>query len=112
MRRSSGTGRERSAQDEESLARGDLTPEQADLVEREISFMRSTDMAVVISQSQNEIAEMAARGLDIRPHRKRMVEEKLEDKFKDAQDPFRHRVRLLDVDDRVRRPVAVDRLPR
>jgi type I restriction enzyme R subunit len=80
---------ERLAQNEESLARGDLTPEQADLVEREISFMRSTDMAVVISQSQNEIADMAARGLDIKPHRKRMVEERLEDKFKDPQDPFR-----------------------
>ena len=51
--------------------------------------MRTTDMAVVISQSQNEIADMAERGLDIRPHRKRMVEEELEDKFKDPQDPFR-----------------------
>ena len=56
---------------------------------REIAFMRTTDMAVVISQSQNEIAEMAERGLDIKPHRKRMVEEQLEEKFKDAQDPFR-----------------------
>jgi len=80
---------QRIGQDEESLARGELTPEQADLVEREISFMRSTDMAVVISPSQNEIADMAQRGLDIRPHRKRIVEEKLEDKFKDGQDPFR-----------------------
>ena len=51
--------------------------------------MRSTDMAVVISQSQNEIAEMAERGIDIKPHRKRMVEENLEEKFKDPQDPFR-----------------------
>ena len=51
--------------------------------------MRRTDMAVVISQSQNEISEMAARGLDIKPHRKRMVEERLEDKFKDPQDPLR-----------------------
>ena len=51
--------------------------------------MRGTDMAVVISQSQNEIGEMAERGLDIKPHRKRMVEEDLEDKFKDAQDPLR-----------------------
>jgi type I restriction enzyme R subunit len=32
---------------------------------------------------------MADRGLDIKPHRKRMVEERLEEKFKDAQDPFR-----------------------
>jgi type I restriction enzyme, R subunit len=73
----------------QALGRGDLTPEQADLVARETSFMRNTDMAVVISQSQNEIAEMAERGLDIKPHRRRMVEERLEDKFKDAQDPFR-----------------------
>ena len=51
--------------------------------------MRSTDMAVVISQSQNEIAEMAAHGIDIKPYRKRIVEENLEDKFKDPQDPLR-----------------------
>ena len=46
-------------------------------------------MAVVISQSQNEIAEMAKYGIDIKPHRKRIVEEDLEGKFKDAEDPFR-----------------------
>ena len=51
--------------------------------------MRSTDMAVVISQSQNEIAEMAEHGIDIKPYRKRIVEENLEDKFKDPQDPLR-----------------------
>ena len=51
--------------------------------------MRGTDMAVVISQSQNEVAEMAERGIDIRPIRKRMVEEDLEGRFKDAQDPLR-----------------------
>jgi len=80
---------ERLARNEQNLAMGDLSPEQADLLTREISFMRDTDMAVVISQAQNEIAEMAARGLDIKPHRKRMVEEQLEEKFKDAEDPFR-----------------------
>ena len=80
---------ERIEKNQQALLRGGLTPEEADLVEREISFMRNTDMAVVISQSQNEIAEMADRGLDIKPHRKRMVEERLEEKFKDAQDPFR-----------------------
>ena len=103
---------ERIEKNQQDLRRGDLTPEQADLVEREISFMRATDMAVVISQSQNEIAEMAERGLDIKPHRKRMVEEKLEDKFKDPQDPFRHCLRVLDVDHGLRRSVALDRLPR
>ena len=54
-----------------------------------IEFMRSTDMAVVVSQGQNEIADMAAAGLDIAKHRKRMVEEDLDSKFKDPEDPFR-----------------------
>ena len=80
---------ERLGRDEEAARKGGTTPEQTDLLEREISFMRGTDMAVVISQSQGEIGEMAERGLDIKPHRKRMVEEKLEDKFKDPQDLFR-----------------------
>ena len=51
--------------------------------------MKETDMAVVVSQGQNEIADMAAKGLDIRSHRKRMVEEDLETKFKDPNDRFR-----------------------
>ena len=80
---------ERIERNQQALLEGDLAPEQEDLLVGEISFMRSTDMAVVISQSQNEIAEMADRGLDIRPHRKRMVEDRLEEKFKDPQDPFR-----------------------
>ena len=66
-----------------------LTTDEVDLVEKELAFLRGTDMAVVISQSQNEIAEMEARGLDIRPHRRRIVEEDLEGRFKDAQDPLR-----------------------
>lgn len=80
---------ERLKRDEDAILGGGLTVEEEDLLAREISFMRNTDMAVVLSQSQNEIADMAARGLDIKPHRKRMMSEKLEDKFKDAQDPFR-----------------------
>ena len=54
-----------------------------------IGFMRSTDMAVVVSQAQNEIADMAKTGLDIAKHRKRMVDEDLDSKFKDPDDPFR-----------------------
>ena len=59
------------------------------LVESEIAYMKETDMAVIVSQSQNEIGEMKARGLDIFPHRKRMVTESLEAKFKDPADPLR-----------------------
>lgn len=80
---------ERLLRDEKELQDPALSNEQRDLLAREIAVMRTTDMAVVISQSQNEIAEMSARGLDIKPHRKRMVEEKLEDKFKDPNDALR-----------------------
>ncbi len=58
-------------------------------IDERIARMKGTDMAVVVSQGQNEIAEMAEKGLDIRPHRKRMVEEDLETKFKNPDDPFR-----------------------
>ena len=58
-------------------------------LEARIEFMRSTDMAVVVSQAQNEVADMADAGLDIAKHRKRMVIEDLDSKFKDPEDPFR-----------------------
>ena len=54
-----------------------------------VEFMRSTDMAVVVSQAQNETADMADAGLDITRHRKRMIKEDLNAKFKDPEDPFR-----------------------
>lgn len=66
-----------------------LPPLERDGLEAQIAFMRETDMAVVVSQSQNEIAEMKELGLDITPHRKRMLEEDLDDRFKDPDDPFR-----------------------
>jgi len=47
------------------------------------------DMAVVVSAGQNEIEQMAKLGIDIVPHRKRINEEKLDDKFKDPNDPLR-----------------------
>ncbi len=80
---------ERLAATEARLAEPGLSEDERDVIERELAFMRKTEMAVVLSQSQNEIADMEARGLNIRPHRKRMVEEKLEDRFKDPQDPLR-----------------------
>ena len=58
-------------------------------IQERIARMEETDMAVVVSQGQNEIAEMNEKGLDIRPHRKRMVDEDLETKFKNPEDPFR-----------------------
>ncbi|MCW2749347.1 MAG: box helicase [Aeromicrobium sp.] len=54
-----------------------------------IALMETTDMAVVVSQSQNELAHLDALGLDIRPHRYRMNTEDLAEKFKDPGDRLR-----------------------
>jgi type I restriction enzyme R subunit len=59
-----------------------------DELKAKIKHMEETDMAVVVSQSQNEIEEMKQKGLDITPHRKRIVTEDLDKKFKDPDDPF------------------------
>ena len=54
-----------------------------------LEFMEETDMAVVISQSGDEVGYFEEHGLNIIPHRKRMKEEALDEKFKDPDDPFR-----------------------
>jgi type I restriction enzyme R subunit len=60
-----------------------------DELEQRLKFLRETDMAVVVSSSQNEIEEFKKKGLDIAKHRKRMVKEDLETKFKKPDDPLR-----------------------
>ena len=52
-------------------------------------YHAETDMAVVVSSSQNDVANVKAKGGDIIPHRERMLKEDLESKFKDPDDPFR-----------------------
>jgi type I restriction enzyme R subunit len=63
-------------------------PDHAALHARLVN-LQETDMAVVVSPGQNEISEMKEKGLDILPHRERMVKEDLETKFKNPEDPFR-----------------------
>ncbi|WP_454253667.1 type I restriction endonuclease subunit R [Pseudomonas sp. Marseille-Q7302] len=63
--------------------------EQQEELQHKIQVMTSADMAVVVSQGQNEVKELADKGLDIIPHRKRMNEENLGEKFKDSKDPLR-----------------------
>lgn len=58
-------------------------------VEEKIAYMEQTDMAVVVSQSQNEIEDLKAKGVDIIPHRRRMNNESLDEKFKHPDDPLR-----------------------
>jgi type I restriction enzyme R subunit len=68
-----------------------VTCDEAERIELEekIKFMRETDMAVVVSQSQNEVEDLAAKGANIVPHRRRMTKEDLDEKFKDEKDPLR-----------------------
>ncbi len=56
---------------------------------QDIAFMEETDMALVISQGQNEIRQFEERGLDIRPHRARMNNEALDEHFKNPAHPLR-----------------------
>jgi type I restriction enzyme R subunit len=58
-------------------------------LEKRLQFFQQTDMAVVVSQSQNEIEEFKKKGLDIASHRKRMVKEDLEKRFKKSDDSLR-----------------------
>jgi type I restriction enzyme R subunit len=64
-------------------------PDDSPELESRLSYFEKTDMAVVVSQSQNEIEEFKQKGLDIATHRKRMVKEDLETKFKNPDDPLR-----------------------
>jgi type I restriction enzyme, R subunit len=62
---------------------------EADLIKQKIAEMKNTDMAVVISQEQNEVKKFKDKGLDITKHRKRIVTEDLASKFKDPTDSFK-----------------------
>lgn len=66
-----------------------VAEEDREALEVTIDRMEKIDMAVVVSQGQNEVAEMAAKGLDILPHRKRMIDDDIDEKFKDPDDPLR-----------------------
>ena len=59
------------------------------VLDSQINYMEETDMSVIVSSSHNEVEDMKKLGLDILPHRKRMINEDMETKFKDSDDPFR-----------------------
>ncbi len=72
------------------LARMDLSREVRSELEQRQELLRKTDMALIVSPGQNEIEQMKTLGLDIAPHRKRMVESdpSLDERFKDPTDPL------------------------
>jgi type I restriction enzyme, R subunit len=54
-----------------------------------IHLMETTDMAVVVSQGQNEVEDLKKKGLDIVPHRKRLLDDDLAENFKDEKNDLR-----------------------
>lgn len=58
-------------------------------LERKIKLMQETEMAVVISQEQNEIQTFKKWGLDIKTHRSKMEKRDLDKEFKDSKNPLR-----------------------
>ena len=73
------------------LAMAALPPERQEELAKRLEVLKTTDMAVIVSPGQNEIAQMKALGLDIEPHRRRMNDSvpDLDEKFKDTADPLR-----------------------
>ena len=63
--------------------------QEAQEIGRKLKWMQDTEMAVVISQEQNEIKTFAKWGLDIKSHREKMEKRELDKEFKDASNPFR-----------------------
>lgn len=56
---------------------------------RKLTWMKETEMAVVISQEQNEIQTFQKWGLDIKTHRMKMEKRELDKEFKDPANPLR-----------------------
>lgn len=58
-------------------------------LKRKLEWMQQTEMAVVVSQEQNEIQTFQKWGLDIFSHRKKMEDRELDEEFKSADNPLR-----------------------
>lgn len=65
------------------------TQQEAQELERKLKWMEETEMAVVISQEQNEIQTFKKWDLDIKYHRAKMEKRELDKEFKDASNPLR-----------------------
>ena len=63
--------------------------QQAQKLKRQLQRVQATEVCVVVSPEQNELKTFADLGLEIKPHRQKMVERDLETEFKDDANPFR-----------------------
>lgn len=63
--------------------------QEAQELDRKLEWMKETEMAVVISQEQNEIQTFQKWGVDIKTHRQKMEKRELDKEFKDSENPLR-----------------------
>jgi len=66
-----------------------VSQQETQELNRKLQWMRQTEMAVVISQDQNEIQTFQKWDLDIKPHRAKMEKRELDKEFKDRDNPLR-----------------------
>ena len=66
-----------------------VSQQEAQELERKLKWMQECEMAVVISQEQNEIQTFKKWDLDIKYHREKMEKRELDKEFKDSKNPLR-----------------------
>lgn len=65
------------------------TQQEAQELQRKLAWLEETEMAVVVSQEQNEIQTFRKWNLDIKKHRTKMEKRELDKEFKDSLNPLR-----------------------
>ena len=88
------------------------SPDERAALEADIGLMEETDMAVVVSQSQNEVSEMAEQGPGDRASSQADAGRGSRHQVQGSGRPVQDRLRLCDVDDRLRRSKLLNDLPR
>lgn len=74
---------------EKEVSRGKYGDQELLEKNRELKWIKETEICVVVSSEQNEIQKFQKWNLDIEPHREKMNSQDLETRFKDEDDPFR-----------------------
>lgn len=70
-------------------AKNGTTQQEAMELQHKLTWLKTTEMCVVVSQEQNEISTFKKWGLDILPHRAKMEKRELDKEFKKSDNPFR-----------------------
>lgn len=73
----------------EKLISNSTYQQEVQELKRKLEWMQQTEMAVIVSQEQNEIQIFRKWELDILPHREKMEKRELDKEFKNTDNPLR-----------------------